>query len=837
MAEEGGIVRGESGDDHHDLVSQVEVASLSDDNTHCLVCFSDLTIRGKTPCDHNDICGACHLRLRYLHGDKKCPICKASNDAIIVDSNAAKRFQDYPMWGDEIGAGFFHRSDVGMFFESGYYDEEILPLFDLNCNHCDFRTDNTSGSGKKNKRIRNLQDHLRSQHRLALCQLCVDHKRDFVSRLPRMTNKQLQNHLKNGDGPTSGFNGHPMCEFCKPKRFYDLAFLHQHLHKEHYKCHICEKQGLDNQFFKNYKSLERHFDQQHFLCHDAQCLAARFVVFENELDLRAHELAVHGGSSTGSTKINLEFRTRRVGYDGSGLEEHQTTPSESDFNYGLDGQAFVPDALPTSNQNDSRTTGNNRNSSSSGNSQLHPLHVQRTEQFRAHAATIREQQALQNQEESFPSLQSAPGASSGPLIGWAAGTTMQKVNVRKKEAGKVTEEDFPTLGPAPSAKDNSKRKALKGNLGATRRQFDAMTMTATRQPNWNSTAAAVPAPALPSNFLSSTPAVATLNRQEDLAPGNFPALGQSKGNQQARNTYKPAIHSDTDFPAMTSRKPAPKRAPASVPPSLSNPLDFPAPPTANRNKLSVRDKVMGGSRKQPPHQATSNILQAGLGSTHVKVTIEDMKASLGPNNFKRLKKLTKSFAEGQLSPEGYVDQSAALFERGYGDADFWVFLPSLLESCPNQQGSETAMNYMASLKRQQFTKEANVKSTFGVAAPPAPSTWGSGAGRKKAMMKPAPTTAARPLTQPVAARSNTVIPSKKKNGWGSSGAATVVRAKARPGSVGIAAASQTPQGGTATKFMAKQQKQQKKEQNNQTKPNGKTKKASKNELRALAFGK
>ena len=44
MAEEGGIVRGESGDDHHDLVSQVEVASLSDDNTHCLVCFSGFSL-------------------------------------------------------------------------------------------------------------------------------------------------------------------------------------------------------------------------------------------------------------------------------------------------------------------------------------------------------------------------------------------------------------------------------------------------------------------------------------------------------------------------------------------------------------------------------------------------------------------------------------------------------------------------------------------------------------------------------------------------------------------------------------------------------------------------
>ena len=464
-----------------DLMTDAEVAAMSDGHSHCLVCYSDLTLRGKTPCDHNDICGVCHLRLRHLHGDKKCPICKTENESIIVDKADGKRFQDYPMWGNEIGAGFTHRDDVGMFFENQYYEEEILPLFGYSCNTCEFRIeDQPNAGGKKKTPLKILQDHLRTKHRLALCQLCVDHKRDFVSRLPRMTPKQLQNHLKNGDGPTSGFNGHPVCEFCKPKRFYDLAFLHQHLHKEHYKCHVCEKRGLDNQFFKNYKSLEKHFDQQHFLCHDVQCLAARFVVFENELDLRAHELAVHGGTSTGSTKINLEFRTRRAGYDGSGVEADQAAPSDSDFNYGLDGMAFVPDALPTSQQGGNSATANSTASSSNRDVQLHPLHLQRTEEFRQQARAIREQQAVDNQEESFPSLQQAGGPSNAPLVGWSAGTTMQRVNVRRKDAGKVTAEDFPTLGPAPSAGASKKKKNIKGNIGAARRQFDAMTMSAAK---------------------------------------------------------------------------------------------------------------------------------------------------------------------------------------------------------------------------------------------------------------------------------------------------------------------------------------------------------------------
>ena len=68
----------------------------------------------------------------------------------------------------------------------------------------------------------------------------------------------------------------------------------------------------------------------------------------------------------------------------------------------------------------------------------------------------------------------------------------------------------------------------------------------------------------------------------------------------------------------------------------------------------------------------------------------------------------------------------------------------------------------------------------------------------------------------------------------------MVRAKASPGSVAVAAANQGPQGGSATKFMAKQSKQQAAaNQNNGSKSNGgnsQKKKKQKDELRALAFG-
>ncbi|MGK3754376.1 MAG: hypothetical protein ACI8RD_006685, partial [Bacillariaceae sp.] len=136
-------------------------------------------------------------------------------------------------------------------------------------------------------------------------------------------------------------------------------------------------------------------------------LSARFGSIFLYLLFFILELSVHGGSSNGSTKINLEFNIRRANGMGGGGERHDT-PRESDFNYSLDGQAFVPQALPNNNDNNNNTnSANNGNNATVPASQLHPQHIQRTEELRAHAAVVRQQQAIESQVESFPTLQSA----------------------------------------------------------------------------------------------------------------------------------------------------------------------------------------------------------------------------------------------------------------------------------------------------------------------------------------------------------------------------------------------------------------------------------------------
>ena len=850
------------------LVLQEEQQHGDDDEPHhCLVCYDVLHYATKTPCQHDEICGVCHLRIRYLHQDKKCPICKTENAQVIVDvpntidnieettsttdggaqqqqQHHHKTFQEYPIWGDDLGSDFHYQEDVGMFFRKEYYETEIRPLFGYHCTepHCDYdgqssdknisttQEDGGAAASKskgsaKNTPIRGLQDHLRVKHRKALCQLCVDHQRDFVARLPRFTPNQLKHHLNKGDGKGSAFKGHPLCEFCRPKRFYDLNYLHQHLNKEHYKCHVCEQQGLANQFFKNYKSLEKHFDTSHFLCHDVQCLQARFVVFSNELDLRHHERQVHGGTSTGSSKIQLEFRVRRQTASTS-----DEAPSDADFNYNLDGQAFVPENLPQTAANATAAA-----TSSPSDVALHPLHVQRTAQLREQAAEWR--QANEVAVEAFPSLEAARAengnsANTGNaplLVGWASGATLSRVG-RQPNVGAVTEEAFPSLGPSESSSKKAGGRPLTGataklraNTNNNNRQFAAMRQAAAAPTSSWGTAGAASTPGASSSSFVTTSAVASgnTNRQANLTADNFPSLGPGS----AVGRPQPYAAANAFFRQQQQQQ---KKAP-----SLNSAADFPPPPSAS-HKSTVRDRVMGN--RGAPAVSNANILQgpAAGPSRSAKATVGDMKATLGSVKYKELKRMTGEFAEGSLDSQGYVDMAASLFDRGYADADFWKFIPTLLSSCPNEYEAQRALQYMENLKRMKnaaANAEYNARAAAPVAAAPS--------GGKAPLGKPAPTARA---SAPALGRG-------KKNAWGTGPAPSVTKATPAALSVAAAASSSTPATGSATKFMAKEAKQQSWQQanagsnnnnnaNNNSNKGGKKKKGKqKNELRDLAFGK
>ena len=151
--------------------------------------------------------------------------------------------------------------------------------------------------------------------------LCTRNKKVFTHEHELFTWADLKKHQKFGDDnpgakDQSGFRGHPECGFCR-QRFYGDDELYTHCRDKHERCHICDRRegSRQQQYYVNYDSLEVHFRKDHFLCPDRECLEKKFVVFDSEMDLKAHQIETH---PNGLTKDALRD-ARRVDMSGFNL--------------------------------------------------------------------------------------------------------------------------------------------------------------------------------------------------------------------------------------------------------------------------------------------------------------------------------------------------------------------------------------------------------------------------------------------------------------------------------------------------------------------------------------
>lgn len=134
--------------------------------------------------------------------------------------------------------------------------------------------------------------------------LCTRNKKVFTHEHTLFTHAELRKHEKYGDDQPgainqSGFKGHPECGFCR-QRFYGDDELYTHCRDKHERCHICDRQSINRQqqYYIDYQALEEHFGRDHYLCLDQECLDKKFVVFESQMDLKAHQIEVHPNSTS-----------------------------------------------------------------------------------------------------------------------------------------------------------------------------------------------------------------------------------------------------------------------------------------------------------------------------------------------------------------------------------------------------------------------------------------------------------------------------------------------------------------------------------------------------------
>lgn len=251
----------------------------------CFICASKIDHTSVAPCNHQS-CHVCALRWRALFKDRHCVVCRAPADFVIFTDDATKRFE-------EFGESDFVKSDdnLGIKIETTTILEDTHLLLRYNCPAADC---DVACMGWPD-----LHRHVKVRHGKVMCDLCTRNRKAFTHEHQLFTFGDLRKHERLGDDnpgalDQSGFKGHPECGFCR-QRFYGDDELFLHCREKHEKCFLCERRNEGRQpiYYRNYEDLERHFAKDHFQCIDAECQAEKFVVFDSEMDLKAHQLSRH----------------------------------------------------------------------------------------------------------------------------------------------------------------------------------------------------------------------------------------------------------------------------------------------------------------------------------------------------------------------------------------------------------------------------------------------------------------------------------------------------------------------------------------------------------------
>ncbi|KAF8534030.1 hypothetical protein BDD12DRAFT_448342 [Trichophaea hybrida] len=260
-------------------------AASESEATLCFICADPVKYIAIPPCNHST-CHICSLRMRALYKSKFCTHCRTESEFVIFTQDAEKRFEEFK--DSEIIA----RNDaLGIKYDDQAICDDATLLLRYNCPEetCD----------RACLSWPDLHRHVKQEHSRVMCDLCTRHKKVFTHEHELFTAAELRRHERHGDDVPgsenqSGFKGHPDCGFCN-RRFYSVDELFEHCRDKHERCHICDRRSSGNspQYYVNYDALEAHFKESHFICPDAECLEKKFVVFENEVDLKAHRLEQH----------------------------------------------------------------------------------------------------------------------------------------------------------------------------------------------------------------------------------------------------------------------------------------------------------------------------------------------------------------------------------------------------------------------------------------------------------------------------------------------------------------------------------------------------------------
>ncbi|KAH8117281.1 hypothetical protein DFH11DRAFT_1816255, partial [Phellopilus nigrolimitatus] len=279
-----------AGDDAENTIVATATVEGEEESDVCWICAEPVKFYSLSECNHRT-CHVCALRLRALYKKLDCTFCKHPQTIVIFTTSSSAQFDEYKL--DDMD---FKDAKLSIVFETQAMMEETLILLRFNCpdQQCAFIA----------KGWNDLKMHVRAMHGKVMCDLCIRFKKVFAHEHALYTQSQLNLHLplpqrsnksvsKDNDKVENGV--HPLCEFCRECLFGDDE-LFAHMRERHEECFVCKRQGVRDQYFLDYNSLERHFTDVHHPCNHPTCLAQKFVVFGSLMDLKAHMVEEHGAN-------------------------------------------------------------------------------------------------------------------------------------------------------------------------------------------------------------------------------------------------------------------------------------------------------------------------------------------------------------------------------------------------------------------------------------------------------------------------------------------------------------------------------------------------------------
>ncbi|KAF5913795.1 hypothetical protein HPG69_002657, partial [Diceros bicornis minor] len=281
----------------------------------CVLCCGDLEATALGRCDH-PVCYRCSTKMRVLCEQRYCAVCREElrqPDSVLQWASMAlltspSHFPFQVVFGKKLPAfatipihQLQHEKKYDIYFADGKVFALYRQLLQHECPRCpELPPFGLFGD---------LEQHMRKQHELFCCKLCLKHLKIFTYERKWYSRKDLARHRMQGDPDDTSHRGHPLCKFCD-ERYLDNDELLKHLRRDHYFCHFCDSDGAQD-YYSDYAYLREHFREKHFLCEEGRCSTEQFThAFRTEIDLKAHRTACHSRSraeARQNRQIDLQF--------------------------------------------------------------------------------------------------------------------------------------------------------------------------------------------------------------------------------------------------------------------------------------------------------------------------------------------------------------------------------------------------------------------------------------------------------------------------------------------------------------------------------------------------